>query len=130
MAARRSPPRAALAAIAAAALVLGGCSPSGHKQTSTSKPAAAGAKRHAPRAARSVPVLSAPAHPAAQTVRVPILTYHRVHVWATELTKSIPDLTVEPDTFLGEMRALVANGYHSITQLQLFDALYHHSTLP
>ena len=47
--------------------------------------------------------LAPPAHPTPHTVRVPILTYHRVHQYATELTKSQPDETVEPSTFRAEM---------------------------
>jgi peptidoglycan/xylan/chitin deacetylase (PgdA/CDA1 family) len=61
---------------------------------------------------------------------VPILTYHRVHRYATELTKSAPDLTVEPDVFASEMAALKRAGYHTISQRQLFDALYRGGRLP
>ncbi len=74
--------------------------------------------------------LTVPAHFAARTVRVPILTYHRVHVYATELKKSQPDLTVEPDAFRAQMQALHDGGYRTITQRQLFDALYHGAALP
>jgi peptidoglycan/xylan/chitin deacetylase (PgdA/CDA1 family) len=61
---------------------------------------------------------------------VPILTYHRVHTYATELTKSLPDLTIEPGTFAAEIAALDHAGYRSITQRQLFDALYRGRRLP
>jgi peptidoglycan/xylan/chitin deacetylase (PgdA/CDA1 family) len=71
-----------------------------------------------------------PAHPAPRSVRVPILTWHRVHLFATELTKSIPDETVEPGVFSAEISALAAHGYHSITQLQLYDALFRGAPLP
>jgi peptidoglycan/xylan/chitin deacetylase (PgdA/CDA1 family) len=63
-------------------------------------------------------------------VRVPILTYHRVHLFATELTKSIPDETVEPGVFAAEMNALARGHYHSITQAQLYDALFRGASLP
>ena len=86
--------------------------------------------RHAAAAAPPFRRLSAPAHPAARTVRVPILTYHRVHVYATELTKSQPDLTVEPAAFRDQMAALRRGGYRTITQAQLFDALYRGAALP
>jgi peptidoglycan/xylan/chitin deacetylase (PgdA/CDA1 family) len=66
----------------------------------------------------------------ARGVRVPILTYHRVHVLATEFKKSIPDETVEPDRFAAEIDALAANGYHAITQAQLFHALCDGAALP
>lgn len=74
--------------------------------------------------------LTVPPHPAARSVDVPILTYHRVHQFATELTKSIPDLTVEPSTFAAEMDALDRAGYRTITQRQLFEAMYHGAALP
>jgi peptidoglycan/xylan/chitin deacetylase (PgdA/CDA1 family) len=71
-----------------------------------------------------------PAHPRSRSVRVPILTWHRVHLFATELTKSIPDETVEPSVFRAEIDALASHGYHSVTQLQLFNALFHGARLP
>jgi peptidoglycan/xylan/chitin deacetylase (PgdA/CDA1 family) len=63
-------------------------------------------------------------------VRVPILTWHRVHLFATELTKSIPDETVEPAVFAAEIAALADHGYHAVSQLQLYDALFHGAALP
>jgi len=63
-------------------------------------------------------------------VRVPILTYHRVHEYATELTKSQPDLTIEPPVFRAEMAAIHGAGYTTISQRQLFDALYRGAALP
>jgi peptidoglycan/xylan/chitin deacetylase (PgdA/CDA1 family) len=79
---------------------------------------------------RRVPLLSLPAQPVARTVRVPILTWHRVAVFANEYTKSIPDETVEPSVFAAEIEALAAHGFHPISQLQLFDALFDGSSLP
>jgi peptidoglycan/xylan/chitin deacetylase (PgdA/CDA1 family) len=61
---------------------------------------------------------------------VPILTYHRVHKFLTEYTKSIPDETVEPDVFAAEMDALARGGYHTISQAQLFHALFDGGKLP
>ena len=81
-------------------------------------------------APRQVEKLTLPAHVVARTVRVPILTYHRVHLFATEFTKSIPDETVEPDRFRAELAALAANGYHTVSQAQLFHALYDGAPLP
>ncbi len=74
--------------------------------------------------------LSLPASPRRRSVRVAILTYHRVHDFATELTKSVPDLTVQPDTFAAEMSALARSGYHTVSQRQLFGALYDGASLP
>jgi peptidoglycan/xylan/chitin deacetylase (PgdA/CDA1 family) len=79
---------------------------------------------------RHVPLLTLPASPSPHTVQVPILTWHRVAVFAREYTKSIPDETVEPSVFAEEMDALANNGYHPISQLQLFDALFHGARLP
>jgi peptidoglycan/xylan/chitin deacetylase (PgdA/CDA1 family) len=79
---------------------------------------------------RSVPLLSLPSQPVPRTVGVPILTWHRVAVFASEYTKSIPDETVEPSVFASEIDALAAHGFHPISQLQLFDALFHDAPLP
>ncbi|HEY7960427.1 MAG TPA: polysaccharide deacetylase family protein [Solirubrobacteraceae bacterium] len=79
---------------------------------------------------RNVPLLSLPANAVARTVHVPILTWHRVAVFAQEYTKSIPDETVEPSVFAREIDALAADGYHPISQLQLFEALFHGAPLP
>jgi peptidoglycan/xylan/chitin deacetylase (PgdA/CDA1 family) len=61
---------------------------------------------------------------------VPILTYHRVHELATEFKKSIPDETVEPPVFTAEIAALARNGYHAVSQAQLFHALFDGRPLP
>jgi peptidoglycan/xylan/chitin deacetylase (PgdA/CDA1 family) len=85
---------------------------------------------HRAHARRSFARLAAPANPAPKAVRIPILTYHRVHEYATELTKSQPDLTVEPAVFAQEMEALDRAGYRTIGERQLFDALYRGGALP
>src|SRR5947209_1535142 len=129
--------RAACLAALSAALAVVGCGSS----SSGSQPAASsqsGARSHAAghrsgrllSGPRTVERLVMPAHPVAHTVRVPILTYHRVHLFATEFTKSIPDETVEPDRFRTEMDALAANGYHTVSQAQLFHALFDGVPLP
>lgn len=86
--------------------------------------------RPAQSAPRRVERLTLPVRPPARSVRVPILTYHRVHLFATELTKSIPDETVEPSRFADEMAALDQAGYHAVTQAQLFHALFDGARLP
>jgi peptidoglycan/xylan/chitin deacetylase (PgdA/CDA1 family) len=93
-------------------------------------PAGAASNAGAPQARPGVPLLSLPANPAARTVHVPILTWHRVTVFAGEYTKSIPDETVEPSVFAEEIDALANHDYHPISQLQLFDALFHGGPLP
>lgn len=112
--------------------LLAGCGSSSSSEQRQAKPAtAAGTSTgHTTTPARSIPTLTVPANPPARIARVPILTYHRVHEYATELTKSIPDLTIEPGTFVSEMEALDRAGYNTITQKQLFDALYGGVALP
>jgi peptidoglycan/xylan/chitin deacetylase (PgdA/CDA1 family) len=112
--------------------LLAGCgsSPGEQRQAAPATTTAAGGSGGAAKPARTIPTLTAPANPPARIARVPILTYHRVHEYATEQTKSIPDLTIEPPTFVSEMEALDRAGYHTITQKQLFDALYDGVALP
>ena len=106
---------------AACAVALAGCG----SGSSTAPPQA-----HRGPQARPFQPLSVPAGAPTHSVRVPILTYHRVHVWATELTKSVPDLTVEPQEFAAQMAALARAGYHTVSQRQLFEALYRGAALP
>ena len=125
--------RAGLALVLAAGL-LAGCGGGGSSGSGAGAGGAtagsAGSSAHHTRAVRHVPLLTLPANPAPRTVHVPILTWHRVHLFATELTKSIPDETVEPSVFSGEISALADHGYHAISQLQLYDALFHGGSLP
>jgi peptidoglycan/xylan/chitin deacetylase (PgdA/CDA1 family) len=68
--------------------------------------------------------------PVARTVRVPVLTYHRVHSYESERVKSIPDLTVEPDVFERSIAAIKRRGFHSVTNRQVYDALFKGRSLP
>ncbi|TMM09157.1 MAG: polysaccharide deacetylase family protein [Actinobacteria bacterium] len=121
--------RLAAVGLIAAALTAAGCGSSHHGSTSSRQPAPAVHRPATGGASRFQP-LAVPAHYAPHRVRIPILTYHRVHTFATELHKSQPDLTVEPDTFRAEMAAIARAGYQTITQRQLFDALYRAAALP
>ncbi len=113
--------------LAIAALAGCGGSSSSSNQTKP-KPAAPGAgqSKH-PAAASTVPALIPPANPPTHTVRVPVLTYHRV---APLSAVGQLDLKVDPANFAGELQALHAAGYHTIHQSQLFDALYKGAALP
>ncbi len=82
---------------------------------------------HPPVASRTVPALIAPSNSPAQSVRVPVLTYHRV---APLSAVGLTDLKVEPSNFVAELAALQTGGYHTISQIQLFDALYKGAKLP
>ncbi len=127
---RRKPWRVALLAGACcAALAIAGCGGGSAATTSTAATKRAGHAEIAVKA-RQVPTLVVPPDAPPRVVHVPIITYHRVHLYATELTKSIPDLTVEPSVFAAEMSALATGGYHTISQAQLFAALYHGAALP
>jgi peptidoglycan/xylan/chitin deacetylase (PgdA/CDA1 family) len=115
-------------------IALAGCGGSGSKSTTRSAGTRAAPGHHVHRGeggpTRRLALLPAPVHPQPRSVRVPILTWHRVHLFATELTKSIPDETVEPSVFSAEIATLASHGYHSVTQLQLYNALFHGAPLP
>ena len=91
----------------------------GHGATGPTPPANA--------APRAVPALIPPANAPLRGVRVPVLTYHRV-VPVSAVGQL--DLKVDPANFLAEMEAIKAAGFHTITQAQLFNALYHGQALP
>jgi peptidoglycan/xylan/chitin deacetylase (PgdA/CDA1 family) len=123
------------AATLVTALLLSACGSGSGPAAGTGQSAPAGgstAPSHgrAQRAVRRVLALPLPPAPAPRSVRIPVITFHRVHAFATELVKSLPDLTIEPSTFYAEMQALAGARYHSISIEQLYDALFHGSALP
>ncbi|MDQ6819117.1 MAG: polysaccharide deacetylase family protein [Actinomycetota bacterium] len=77
--------------------------------------------------ARTVAALVPPPNTQAHTVQVPVLTYHRV---APLSAVGLLDLKVDPANFAAELQALHDGAYHTITQTQLFDALYRGAALP
>src|SRR5205807_1417565 len=122
--------RAGKAAVVIVALALAGCGgSSGATRASSSAPSSSsGASRQAP--TRTVPKLVVPANAPPRSVRVPVLTYHRVAALKPGASAITTDLTVDPANFKAELAALHAGGYHPISQAQLFDALYHGRALP
>jgi uncharacterized protein YceH (UPF0502 family)/peptidoglycan/xylan/chitin deacetylase (PgdA/CDA1 family) len=76
---------------------------------------------------RTVPALVVPTGAGVRSAQVPVLTYHRVH---TLPAVGQADLIVDPSSFAAELTALRSNGYHTISQAQLFDALYRGRPLP
>lgn len=70
-----------------------------------------------------------PLTPVQKTVPVPILMYHHISL---PLTQSPLDqsLAVNPTMFKAQLNYLKAQGFHSITFNQLFDALYYGAPLP
>jgi peptidoglycan/xylan/chitin deacetylase (PgdA/CDA1 family) len=125
-----------VAAIVVIATQTGGSGTAGGTSRGRSVRAARPLAQAGQRSTRAVPPrrrlarLTLPLHPPARTVEVPIFTWHRVAVLADEFTKSIPDETVEPSVFASEIEALATHGYHPISQLELFDALFHGGSLP
>jgi peptidoglycan/xylan/chitin deacetylase (PgdA/CDA1 family) len=79
---------------------------------------------------RRVAPLVPPANAPARSVSVPVLTYHQVKRLPPGAGTRLIEYTIEPEVFAGEMRALKQAGYHSISQQQLFDALYRGAPLP
>jgi peptidoglycan/xylan/chitin deacetylase (PgdA/CDA1 family) len=71
--------------------------------------------------------LSLPARLPARLLAVPILMYHRVHASPTAAERP---LTVSPAAFARQMAWLDRRGYRTITQRQLFDALFRGAALP
>jgi peptidoglycan/xylan/chitin deacetylase (PgdA/CDA1 family) len=124
---------AALLVLAGALLLLAGCGGGSTSSTSASAAnshAAKASKAHAQAdapARRTVPALVPPPHPPQRSVTVPVLTYHRV---VSMPAVGQPDLIVDPANFAAELAAIHAAGYHTVTQAQLFDALYKRAALP
>jgi peptidoglycan/xylan/chitin deacetylase (PgdA/CDA1 family) len=121
-----------LATVAVAVIALGGhgSGSSGANPDPSSRRAHQTSARTSSPRRRYVPLLALPANAVTRTVHVPILTWHRVAVFAQEYTKSLPDETVEPSAFAEEIGALASHGYHPISQVQLFNALFHGAPLP
>jgi peptidoglycan/xylan/chitin deacetylase (PgdA/CDA1 family) len=122
----------ALAAIAVALIALAGCGGSStgsdsKSSTSSKLTAAARGRDKAHPTRRTVPKLIPPSAAPARSVTVPVLTYHRV---APLRAVGETDLKVDPANFAAEMEALHNGGYHTISQAQLFDALYKGKALP
>jgi peptidoglycan/xylan/chitin deacetylase (PgdA/CDA1 family) len=119
----------------AAILGIAGCGGSSSTPTASRQAKATTSTRRArtkpaagiPVSRRTVATLVAPAGGPSHSVQVPVLTYHRVH---TMPAVGQPDLIVDPATFASELQALRSGGYHTISQAQLFDAMYKGAALP
>lgn len=92
--------------------------------------AATGSIDKADTVAKNVPTLTLPDPLPQRTLRLPILMYHRVAVLAGDEPAITVDLTVDPGEFTLQMQWLKDNGYTSITQLQLYQALIEGKPLP
>jgi peptidoglycan/xylan/chitin deacetylase (PgdA/CDA1 family) len=67
--------------------------------------------------------LRLPARPPDRTLHVPILMYHRINVVTPSTPVDSRGLTVHPAEFARQMTWLKRNGFHAITQRELFGAL-------
>jgi peptidoglycan/xylan/chitin deacetylase (PgdA/CDA1 family) len=112
---------------ATAALVVAGCGSSSTSTPAGTRATATPAQPSGSSPPHTVPALIPPPNPPARTVRVPVLTYHRV---APLSAVGQLDLKVDPANFAAELQALHDAGYHTIHQSQLFDALYKGAALP
>lgn len=123
-----------LVVLAGAVLALAGLpgcgGDSGSGTTAAAGTGTAAGHAQAPPAPRRVARLIPPSGAPSRTVHVPVLTYHRVAPLRAGANAIETDLTVDPATFVGSMRALRAAGFHTVTQEQIFDALWHGAALP
>ena len=65
-----------------------------------------------------------------RSVRVPVLTYHRVKRYTALGQSALPDLVVEPERFEATIALLKRKGFTSLTSRQLYDALFAGKPLP
>jgi peptidoglycan/xylan/chitin deacetylase (PgdA/CDA1 family) len=59
-----------------------------------------------------------------RTVELPILMYHRINVVTSHTPAASRGLTVHPAVFARQMSWLARHGYRTVTQRELFDALF------
>jgi peptidoglycan/xylan/chitin deacetylase (PgdA/CDA1 family) len=129
---RKAPPASIAALVAVLALLLSGCGGSSTSSSSNANAAKAASSTRHHASHRPVDRTVAPLIPPTgaipdRSVHVPVLTYHRV---APLSAVGLTDLKVDPANFVSELDALHSDGYHTITQTQLFDALYKDASLP
>lgn len=87
-------------------------------------------RQHARHARISVQLLSLPRILPRRHVWLPILMYHRIGSFATSSPAITRALTVSSSDFRAQMRWLVGNGFHAVSDLQVFDALEKGRPLP
>jgi peptidoglycan/xylan/chitin deacetylase (PgdA/CDA1 family) len=78
----------------------------------------------------SKPVLHLPVRLPRRRVVLPILMYHRIDRITPDLPSITRALTVSPADFAGQMAWIKTHGYHTVTQIQLWNALMHGRPLP
>jgi peptidoglycan/xylan/chitin deacetylase (PgdA/CDA1 family) len=65
----------------------------------------------------------------ARAVELPILMYHRINVTTPATPAASRGLTVDPADFERQMRWLKRHGYRTVTQREVFDALFRRRSL-
>jgi peptidoglycan/xylan/chitin deacetylase (PgdA/CDA1 family) len=76
------------------------------------------------------PTLRLPARIGPLAVNLPILMYHRIDRITSGLPSITRALTVTPGVFRDQMAWIAAHGFHTVTQMQLWNALMHRRRLP
>ena len=124
--------RRLLVPLALAAALLTGCGGGGGSSPAAGTTAVAGQTTHRPAAPahRTVKLLHLPAQPPARSVTVPVLTYHRVAPLPPGANSITTDLTLDPANFDAELAALAHAGAHTVTEQQVYEALFAGRPLP
>jgi peptidoglycan/xylan/chitin deacetylase (PgdA/CDA1 family) len=65
-----------------------------------------------------------------RSVELPILMYHRIDRLTAGMPAVTRGLTVSPSVFAGQMAWIEAHRFHTVTQLQVWNALMHGRPLP
>ncbi len=127
---------ALLVLIAIVVVVIGGAAAlhlTGGSSTAATTPGASGddgTTKSAVKPVKDVPQLTLPDPLPRRTLQVPILMYHRIAVLNGDEPAVTVGLTVDPGEFQLQMAWLHDHGYHTISQLQLFQALEEGKPLP
>ncbi len=131
--------RPALAVLIAAVVIVVGASTAVHllggssgasAERAASTDATAAPDKKAVKPVKEVPELTLPDPLPNRTLEVPILMYHRIAVLNGDEPSVTVGLTVDPGEFQLQMAWLHDQGYTTITQLQLYNALMKGAPLP
>ena len=131
--------RPALAVLIAAVVIVVGSSTAVHllggssgasAERAASNDATAAPDKKAVTPVKEVPELTLPDPLPNRTLEVPILMYHRIAVLNGDEPSVTVGLTVDPGEFQLQMAWLHDQGYTTITQLQLYNALMEGAPLP
>ena len=131
--------RPALAVLITAVVIVVGASTAVHllggssgasAERAASTDATAAPDKKAVKPVKEVPELTLPDPLPNRTLEVPILMYHRIAVLNGDEPSVTVGLTVDPGEFQLQMAWLHDQGYTTITQLQLYNALMKGAPLP